>query len=98
MSDLQPDCLTTRDVLILRSAISPRQFKRAVGYENERQQEHPSLTTKENSQGHVVCVAFCGKVGARNRCSIYDNRPKTCRDFKVGSLSCRAAREEAGLA
>ena len=43
------------------------------------------------------CVALHGKVGGPCRCAIYRSRSMNCRQFEVGSSSCKAAREEAGL-
>ncbi|HLJ93320.1 MAG TPA: YkgJ family cysteine cluster protein [Gemmataceae bacterium] len=43
------------------------------------------------------CVALRGRVGGPCRCAIYRSRPANCRQFEVGSSSCKAAREEAGL-
>ena len=42
-------------------------------------------------------VALRGRVGGPCRCAIYGSRPINCRQFEVGSSSCKAAREEAGL-
>ncbi len=36
-------------------------------------------------------VNQCVALGPDNRCTIYENRPKTCRNFKRGSLNCQAA-------
>ena len=33
----------------------------------------------------------------RYRCVIYDDRPKTCRDFTLGSAHCLTARRRVGL-
>jgi len=57
----------------------------------------PALRTKENKQGHIVCIAFRGSVGKQCSCSIYEDRPRACRRFKAGGMSCREAREAAGL-
>jgi hypothetical protein len=35
--------------------------------------------------------------GARYRCSIYDDRPRTCRDFEQGGRHCLVARRRVGL-
>ncbi len=43
--------------------------------------------------GETICVAFAGTVGAACGCSIYPNRPIVCRQFEVGSLKCRVARQ-----
>src|SRR5213078_2377635 len=34
---------------------------------------------------------------ARYRCTIYDDRPRTCRDFTIGSTHCLTARRRVGL-
>ena len=38
-----------------------------------------------------------GERATRYRCAIYDDRPKTCRDFTVGSEHCLTARQRVGL-
>lgn len=43
------------------------------------------------------CVALRGTVGGPCRCAIYRSRPMNCRQFEVGSSSCKTAREQAGL-
>jgi Fe-S-cluster containining protein len=60
-------------------------------------EEFPALRTKKNSQGHIVCIAFRGKIGSKCRCSIYEDRPKPCSHFRPGSPECRDARQEANL-
>lgn len=39
----------------------------------------------------------CLFLGAGNRCSIYDTRPRTCRQFPAGSEMCQDVRRFAGL-
>jgi Fe-S-cluster containining protein len=46
---------------------------------------------------YPVCVALRGEVTASCRCAIYDDRPRNCRQFTVGSSSCQNARAKAGL-
>lgn len=41
------------------------------------------------------CAALQG--GPRYHCVIYDDRPKTCRDFTLGSAHCLTARRRVGL-
>jgi Fe-S-cluster containining protein len=41
------------------------------------------------------CAALQGE--ARYHCVIYDDRPKTCRDFTLGSAHCLTARRRVGL-
>ena len=57
------------------------------------------LGTRADADGgaYPLCVAFRGEVGGPGRCSIYPHRPWNCRQFLVGSPSCKAAREGAGL-
>lgn len=59
--------------------------------------EFSALRTKKNSQGHIVCVAFRGKVGGKCRCSIYKDRPDPCSHFRPRTNVCRLARREARL-
>jgi len=46
---------------------------------------------------YPVCVALRGEVSRSCRCAVYDERPRNCRQFEVGSVLCLAAREKAGL-
>jgi len=89
--------LTEGDLSELEANMSPRRLARYVGYEDDHRQQYPSLTTKENKQGHVVCTALRGSVGGRCSCSIYEIRPSACMAFARGSLGCKGARQEAGL-
>ena len=43
------------------------------------------------------CGALAGGGRARYHCVIYDDRPKTCRDFTLGSAHCLTARRRVGL-
>ena len=49
------------------------------------------------------CAALEGGVAAaadttsRYHCAIYDDRPRTCRDFTLGSAHCLTARRRVGL-
>ena len=42
------------------------------------------------------CVCLVGELGSFS-CDRYAGRPKTCRDFEVGSLNCLEARKRVGL-
>lgn len=44
------------------------------------------------------CLALRGEVGAQVRCSTYERRPLTCREFEPGSPECIESRIAAGLA
>ena len=54
-------------------------------------------TRDREGTSHPSCVALRGGVGGPCRCAIYRCRPANCRQFEVGSSSCKAARQEAGL-
>ncbi len=43
------------------------------------------------------CAALEGDTTTRFRCVIYDDRPRTCRDFTLGSEHCLTARRRVGL-
>jgi len=49
------------------------------------------------------CIALEGKVGGQVKCSIYEDRPSTCREFglswenNIGNLLCDRARGVFGL-
>lgn len=59
----------------------------------------PLLETRPHAGpgGDTACAAFVGTVGVACHCSIYPDRPQSCRRFQVGSPGCRFAREAAGL-
>lgn len=43
------------------------------------------------------CIAHRGEVGVASSCSIYEDRPVTCRDFPIGDPMCVWSRQMAGL-
>src|SRR5262249_33647212 len=43
------------------------------------------------------CVALEGPAGGPWRCTVYDLRPRSCRDFEVGGRHCLSARRRVGL-
>jgi len=45
----------------------------------------------------VHCIALTGEVGREVRCSIYEQRSSTCREFEAGSETCVKARKIHGL-
>jgi Fe-S-cluster containining protein len=54
-------------------------------------------TRHQEGTSNPSCVALRGNIGGACRCAIYPSRPLNCRQFEVGSSSCKAAREVAGL-
>ena len=56
------------------------------------------LGTRHHAEArYPLCVALHGQVSGSCRCAIYDQRPRNCRQFEVGSRLCKAARTKAGL-
>jgi uncharacterized protein len=53
--------------------------------------------TKRNGQGVRVCVALTGRLGRQVACTIYEDRPRLCRQFEAGSPECHQARHAAGM-
>lgn len=43
------------------------------------------------------CIALAGKLGKKVRCTIYQERPTTCRRFESGSERCHEYRKELGI-
>lgn len=43
------------------------------------------------------CAALSGGNGERYRCTVYSDRPTTCRDFTSGTSSCLLARQRVGM-
>jgi len=48
-------------------------------------------------KGDLACSKLAGAVGEPSRCSIYEDRPSTCRTFEAGSDRCHAIRRAYGL-
>ncbi len=44
-----------------------------------------------------VCVALRGEIKGECRCAVYEDRPRNCRQFTVGSPLCLDARKRVGL-
>jgi Fe-S-cluster containining protein len=51
-----------------------------------------ALRTCPTDQGLTTCVALEGEVGEEVSCTIYENRPRACRNFQAGSMACEMAR------
>lgn len=45
----------------------------------------------------LACTALTGTLGEHVGCRVYDQRPRTCREFEAGSDRCHAARRSYGL-
>ncbi|MBI3409873.1 MAG: YkgJ family cysteine cluster protein [Planctomycetes bacterium] len=56
------------------------------------------LGTRINTQRRRVCAAFSGSIGSRCTCTIYQDRPTSCRQFEAGSAECLQARRASGIA
>ena len=90
------DCLTCG--ACCRSAydsvtVSPRDAVRTL---------HPSLVVYRSSYMELLrsgdrCAALEGTPGGPFRCTIYEDRPRTCRDFEAGGRHCLDARRRVGL-
>ena len=48
-------------------------------------------------EGDLACAGLEGRVGDRVNCTIYDARPKMCREFEAGSDRCHAVRRAFGI-
>jgi len=69
--------------------------------------KHPGLVVDRTTYLEIAragdrCAALAGGMfeserATRFRCTIYDDRPKTCRDFTLGSAHCLTARRRVGL-
>jgi hypothetical protein len=71
---------------------------------------HPSLVLDRGSYRELArakiaddtgeesrCAALAGPSGGDWRCTIYDDRPRTCREFTAASRHCLTARRRVGL-
>ena len=46
---------------------------------------------------HQRCAALTGRLGVKVACSIYHDRPASCRSFEAGSKRCKQYRRERGI-
>ena len=65
--------------------------------------KHPTVKVRRwdalpHDKGTKRCGYLDGRVGACVSCTIYEDRPETCRGFAVGSSQCLDARKKHGLA
>jgi len=56
-----------------------------------------AIGLKQNAEGVHVCQALEGKIGDGAHCSIHDNKPQLCRDYRIGNKQCLSARKRRGL-
>jgi Putative zinc- or iron-chelating domain len=75
-----------------------------VGSRDKVRKAHPSLIVKDGKRlkmlrSHDRCAALEGDFFTNRRyfCSIYDDRPRTCRDFTRGHENCLEARRKVGM-
>lgn len=75
-----------------------------VGPRSPLARRHPELVVLDSHGAHLPrpggrCVALTGSGTSENpvRCSVYDLRPRSCRDFQVGGPHCLEARRRVGL-
>ena len=63
---------------------------------------HPELIVFEDGRHGVLrdgerCAALEGSLATKFTCRIYEDRPRTCQDFALGSGNCLVARRRVGL-
>jgi Fe-S-cluster containining protein len=60
---------------------------------------HPDRVGRQDGRLVVPRTAanWCSCLGPDYRCAVYDDRPRTCRDFEKGGEHCREARRRVGL-
>ncbi len=46
---------------------------------------------------HHRCAALSGRLGVKVGCTIYHDRPTSCRSFKAGTARCKQYRKERGI-
>jgi hypothetical protein len=64
--------------------------------------KHPDRIVTVEGRLNVVrdgprCACLVGGSGERYACKVYEDRPRTCRDFTLGSANCLDARRRVGL-
>lgn len=52
-----------------------------------------AFQVKMSKQGYFVCPFLKGRIGEAVRCSIYESRPQSCREFEAGSKACKDFRK-----
>ncbi len=59
---------------------------------------HPDLVIVKDGRAQIARTAtnFCAALGDGNRCAIYADRPRCCRDFEKGGANCLDARRRSG--
>ena len=74
-----------------------------VGRTERFVKRHPELVVDRSSYVEIRragdrCAALIGgDAGTKYECTVYADRPKTCRDFTLGSEHCLTARQRVGL-
>ena len=63
---------------------------------------HPHLVTHDDGRFLLerprgLCVALCESAETGYHCSVYSDRPESCRHFEVGGDNCHEARKRVGL-
>jgi Fe-S-cluster containining protein len=73
-------------------------LNQGIGRWESGEDDEPGFVKEINAKGFgSQCAALRGKVGRHAPCSIYEKRPKVCRDFKLGSNRCLEARAIHGI-
>ncbi len=75
-----------------------------VGARDPFRRRHPELVVERGDrlelrrQGDRCAALEGGRAhGERFRCAVYEDRPRTCREFTLGSINCLVARRRVGL-
>ena len=73
-----------------------------VGRRDAIVRRHPALVLDRGSYLELRregdhCAALAGSPGGPFACTIYDDRPRPCRDFELGGRHCLTARKRVGL-
>lgn len=58
------------------------------------EEEDGRLVLRREASGRCPCLV--GTTGSL-RCEVYEDRPRTCRDFTLASANCLEARRRVGL-
>lgn len=97
LSDLEIPGIRGKGLLIANNDVSKLPPQLVV---IDRFRLHNSKATLQDTwlrgkrvNGRWQCRALKGTIGEKSLCSIYDVRPKLCREFEPGSEGCIAARE-----
>lgn len=87
-------CCRTWPVFVFEADADREPRIAAQGRREPDRSRKPPWTYHLNFEAGNLACCF---LASDQRCSIYETRPKLCRDFTAGSIQCQEARQRHGL-